>query len=166
MGMIEEEQVSLLQNPNKIKAELIQEREKRERIEAEYQAKQKYFNDNFKLGSTNVILKEGKFYFWGDVSHCGEENIFHNARRIKELMIEKGMKSAHMNCNDPPTFDKVIDWEIQQKQRKEIYKDELYMFTFGDETKKVETIPDIVIHDPKTCYPNDDEEDDEEQEEE
>ncbi len=41
------------------------------------------FNTYFKEGATHVTFHNGMFYFWGDVSHCGKENIFHNARELK-----------------------------------------------------------------------------------
>lgn len=56
--------------------------------------------------TTSLALAErnGEFFFWGDIVHCGRENIFHNARKIKSMMGKNGMTRGHMNYNDSPTF--------------------------------------------------------------
>ena len=67
-----------------------------------------------------------------DIAHCGKENIFHNARKIKSMMERNGMTLGYMNYDDPPTFYSGSAWEKEEHERKTIYKDDLYKFA-GDE---------------------------------
>ena len=94
--------------------------------------RKRYFEANFKYGSTTVLKHNGEFFFRGDIKHCGSDNIFFNARKIKSMMEANGQTMGHMNYNDPPTFTSKWDWEKEEKERKEIYQDDLYKF-FGDE---------------------------------
>ena len=89
---------------------------------------EKEFNEKYKQGCCCVMLKDGQYYFWGDMQHCGTENILHNARAIKQEMIKRNAKYGHMNCNDLPTFEKGFDWDKELKQLKECYKEDLYVF--------------------------------------
>jgi len=98
----------------------------------EREARKRYFEANFKYGSTTVLKHNGEFFFRGDISHCGSENIFFNARKIKSMMETNGKTMGHMNYNDPPTFSYKWDWNWKEKERKEIYKNDLYKFV-GDE---------------------------------
>ena len=94
--------------------------------------RKRYFEANFKYGSTTVLKHNGVFFFRGDIKHCGCENIFFNARKIKSMMEANGHTMAHMNYNDPPTFSSQWDWEREEKERKQICQDGLYKFV-GDE---------------------------------
>ena len=96
------------------------------------QEQSKYFEANFKYGSTTVLKHNGEFFFRGDISHCGTDNIFFNAHKIKSMMEANGHTIGHMSYNDPPTFSSKWDWGGQEKERKEIYKGDLYKFV-GDE---------------------------------
>ena len=100
---------------------------------------ERYFEANFKYGSTTVLKHNGEFFFRGDISHCGTDNIFFNARKIKSMMEANGHTMGHMNYNDPPTFSSKWDWDRQEKERKEIYKGDLYKFV-GDEIVVAELI--------------------------
>jgi hypothetical protein len=103
------------------------------------QEQRKYFEANFKYGSTMVLKHKGEFLFHGDISHCGTDNIFFNARKIKSMMEANGHTMGHMSYNDPPTFSSKWDWDRQEKDRKEIYKADLYKFV-GDEIVVAEMI--------------------------
>ena len=105
----------------------------------EREARKRYFEANFKYGSTTVLKHNGEFFFRGDIRHCGLDNIFFNARKIKSMMQANGQTMGHMNYNDPPTFTSKWDWEKEEKERKEIYQDDLYKF-FGDEIVAAELI--------------------------
>ena len=94
--------------------------------------RRRYFEANFKYGATTVVKHNGQFFFRGDIKHCGCENIFFNARKIKSMMEANGQSMGHMNYNDPPIFSSQWDWEREERDRKQIYKDDLYKFV-GDE---------------------------------
>jgi hypothetical protein len=98
----------------------------------EREDRKRYFEANFKYGSTTVLKHNGEFFFQGDIKHCGTDNIFFNARKIKSMMEANGQTMGHMNYNDSPTFSSKWDWDRQEKERKEIYKDDLYQLA-GDE---------------------------------
>lgn len=115
------------------KVEEIKLRKEKERLRKEeedkaYEQKIKDFEANWKLGSTSVWLNEGKYYFSGDFYHIPKEHIFHNARKIRHEMFKRGMKYGHMNYNDAPTYDKTADVAQIEKERAEIYKEDLYCF--------------------------------------
>ena len=99
----------------------------------------RYFEANFKYGSTTVLKHNGEFFVRGDIKHCGTNSIFFNARKIKSMMEANGQTMGHMNYNDPPTFSSKWDLEKEEKERKEIYKDDLYRFV-GDEIVVAELI--------------------------
>jgi hypothetical protein len=105
----------------------------------EQEEKIRYFEANFKYGATTVLKHNGEFFFRGDISHCGTDNIFFNARKIKSMMEVNGHTMGHMNYNDPPTFSSNLDWDRQEKERKEVYKGDLYKFV-GDEIAVAELI--------------------------
>jgi len=42
----------------------------------EREDRKRYFEANFKCGSTTVLKHNGQFFFRGDISHCGSEDIF------------------------------------------------------------------------------------------
>jgi len=139
-----------------LKKKLEQKQIEEERREKEREEKKRYFKDNFKYGSTTVLKQNGQFFFWGDIAHCGKENIFHNARKIKSLMEKKGMTRCHMNYDDPPTFYSGSAWEKEEHERKTIYKDDLYKFA-GDEIVVAELIGSEPIgHIYKNSCPRDD----------
>jgi hypothetical protein len=98
----------------------------------EREDRKRYFEANFKHGSTTVLKHNGEFFFRGDIRHCGCENIFHNARKIKSMMEANGQTLGHMNYNDPPTFSSKWDWEREEKERKQICQDDLYKFVGDD----------------------------------
>jgi hypothetical protein len=98
----------------------------------EREDRKRYFEANFKYGSTTVLKHNGEFFFRGDIRHCGTDNIFFNARKIKSMMEANGQTMGHMNYNDPPTFSSQFDWESEEKERKQICQDDLYKFV-GDE---------------------------------
>ncbi len=104
--------------------------------------KQRQFESKYRYGSTTVILKEGKYYFWGDISHCGKEDIFHNAIAIKEEMVKEKKKLGCMSYNDLPTFPKKIDLIKEEKDRVGSYKDDLYIFE-GGKIKLVDAVYEI-----------------------
>ena len=110
----------------------------------EREERRKYFEANFKYGATTVLKHNGEFFFRGDISHCGTDNIFFNARKIKSMMEANGHTMGHMNYNDPPTFSSKLDWDWQEKERKEVYKGDLYKF-LGDETVVAELIGAVPI---------------------
>ena len=87
----------------------------------EREDRRRYFAANFKYGSTTVLKHNGQFFFRGDIRHCGCENIFFNARKIKSMMQANGQSMGHMNYNDPPTFSSKWDWEREEKERKLLY---------------------------------------------
>ena len=91
----------------------------------EREDRKRYFEANFKYGSTTVLKHNNEFFFRGDIRHCGCENIFHNARKIKSMMEANGQTMGHMNYNDPPTFYSKWDWNWKEKERKEICQDDL-----------------------------------------
>jgi hypothetical protein len=99
----------------------------------------RYFEANFKYGSTTVLKHNGGFFFRGDIRHCGCENIFFNARKIKSMMQANGQTMGHMNYNDPPNFYSKWDWEREERERKLICQDDLYKFV-GDEIVAAELI--------------------------
>lgn len=105
----------------------------------EREARKRHFEANFKYGSTTVLKHNGEFFFIGDIKHCGTENIFFNARKIKSMMQANRETMGHMNYNDPPTFSSKWDWNWKEKERKEICKDDLYKFV-GDEIVVAELI--------------------------
>ena len=105
----------------------------------EREARKRYFEANFKYGSTTVLEHNGEFFFLGDIEHCGTENIFFNARKIKSMMEANGYTMGHLNYSDPPTFSSKWDWNWKEKERKEIYQDDLYKFV-GDEIVVAELI--------------------------
>jgi len=98
----------------------------------EREDRKRYFEANFKYGSTTVLKHNGEVFVQGDIKHCGTDNIFFNARKIKSMMDANGQTMGHMNYNDPPTFTSKWDWEREEKERREICKDDLYKFV-GDE---------------------------------
>lgn len=127
-------QLKLGDNLAEKKQEIEEQKILTEKCAEERRKKEEYFNEHFKLGSTTVIVHEGKVYFYGDTSHCEKENIFHNARAIKERLGNH--KFGHMNYNDPPTFSNWdLTWERFNHERINIYKQELYVFD-GDEIKE------------------------------
>lgn len=113
------------------------QRTEKERCLMEYEDKERHFRENFKYGATTVLKQEGRFFFWGDISHCGRENIFFNARKIKSMMEQNGHTMGHMNYNDPPTFSSEWDWEWEQRQRKGAYSEDLFILE-GDEIREAE----------------------------
>ena len=98
----------------------------------EREDRKRYFEANFKYGSTTVVRHYGEFFFRGDIRHCGTDNIFFNARKIRSMMEANGQTMGNMNYNDPPTFSSQWDWEREEKERKQICQDDLYKFV-GDE---------------------------------
>jgi len=105
----------------------------------EREDRKRYFEANCKYGSTTVLKHNGEFFFRGDISHCGPDNIFFNARKIKSMMQANGQTLGHMNYNDPPTFCSEWDWEREEEERKQICQDDLYKFV-GDEIVVAELI--------------------------
>jgi hypothetical protein len=55
------------------------------------------------------------------------------------MMEANGYTMGHMNYSDPPTFSSKWDWNWKEKERKEIYQDDLYKFV-GDEIVVAELI--------------------------
>ena len=98
----------------------------------EREERRRYFEANFKYGATTVLKHNGELFFRGDIRHCGRDNIFFNARKIKSMMQANGQTMGHMNYNDPPTFSSKWDWEREEKERKTMYQDDLYKFV-GDQ---------------------------------
>jgi len=149
-------QLKLCEDLGEKKKELEQKQIEEERRENERKDKERYFKDNFKYGSTTVIKHNREFFFWGDIAHCGKENIFHNARKIKSMMEKNGMTLGHMSYDDPPTFHSGSVWEKEEHERKVIYKDDLYKF-IDKEIVVAELIGNEPIgHIYKNSYPADD----------
>jgi hypothetical protein len=132
-------QLKLGENVARKKEELREKQVEEERWQKEREEKKRYFREHFKYGSTTVIKHKGEFFFWGDIAHCGKENIFHNARKIKSMMERNRMTLGHMDYDDPPTFYRGRFWEKEQRERRELYKDDLYKFS-GDEIVVAELI--------------------------
>ena len=133
-------QVKLGEDPSEKRKELEQKRMEEERWRKERKAAKRYFKENFKYGSTTVLRHDGQFFFWGDISHCGTENIFYNARKIRSMMLKNGHTRGHMSYNDPPTFDSKWSWDREEEQRRSIYRDDLYKFARDDSIIVVELI--------------------------
>ena len=136
---MKEIQITLGEDVGEKRNELREERLEEERWQREQDEKKRYFREHFKYGSTTVIKHKGMFFFWGDIAHCGKENIFHNARTIRAMMEKNGMTMGHMSYNDPPIFYSGRFWEREQRERRELYKDDLYKFV-GDEIVIAELI--------------------------
>jgi len=104
----------------------------------EREDRKRYYEANFKYGSTMVLKHNSEVFVRGDIKHCGTNSIFFNARKIKSMMEANGQTMGHMNYNDrrlslPSGLGK------EEKERKEIYKDDLYRFV-GDEIVVAELI--------------------------
>jgi len=138
-------QLKLTEDLSEQKDKLRKEKQEEERLQRKREEKERYFEENFKHGSTTVIKRNDEFYFKGDISHCGKDNIFHNAMKIKELMQDNGQTRGHMSYDDPPDFDSKWDWEKEEKDRKKIYEEDLYKFV-GDEV----VIVDLIYEEPQT----------------
>ena len=151
-------QLKLGDNVSQKKLELEQKRTEEENDRKEREKRQRYFKENFKEGATTIWRWREEYYFWGDIAHCGKENIFHNARKIKSMLKENGMMAGHMSYNDPPTFDSKASWEEDEKDRKTLYQDDLYKF-IGDKIVLEELIGNEPIgHIYKNCVPDDNKE--------
>ena len=121
-------QLKLTEDIKKQKEEIevkIKEQNEEERLR---QKGKEIFEANFKLGSTTVILKRGIYLFHGDIKHCGREAIVHNATKIKDAMVRNHRNYGHMDYNDLPTYSNSFDWEKEERKRKELYKNALYLF--------------------------------------
>ena len=127
IGVIEM-QLKLGENADGKRKEMEQQRLAEEKQQKKKEERQRFFKENFRLGSTNVLKHKGVFYFWGDIAHCGRENIFFNARKIKSMMETNGHTMGHMAYDDPPTFSSTWAWKQEEKERKLIYRDDLYKF--------------------------------------
>ena len=146
-GNAERVQAKVGQDIDEMKEKIAESAKQDEDYQRQREAHDIEFNAHFKLGATHVIIHNGIFYFWGDVSHCGRESIFHNAREIRKRIILRGASYGHMSYNDLPTFDRgsysadrfSSFWEKEEHERKTIYKDDLYCFK-GDEICLVETV--------------------------
>ena len=77
------------------------------------------------FGSTTVFCNGGRYFFVGDIQHCGLKAIAHNAARMRDEMIRHGWGGGHMNYNDPPEFEKVFDRKSFDKSN-ECYKYDIY----------------------------------------
>lgn len=112
--------------------------------EKAYQKRVADFEALYKYGSTTVFLKDGKYFFCGDIEHCGNDAIFHNARAIKNLLLKSGCRFGHMSYNDPPVISRYADWDKEERERKKVYRNDLYVFegTTGDEIKIADLIGD------------------------
>ena len=83
-------QLKLGEDPQQMRKEIELKRLQEEKERRRREERIRYFRENFRYGSTIVLKHEGEFYFWGDIAHCGSENIFHNARKIKSMMENNG----------------------------------------------------------------------------
>jgi len=156
-------QLKLGENLGEKRKELEQKQIEEEKWEKEREEKERYFRKHFRYGSTTVIKHNRVFFFWGDISHCGKDNIFHNAKKIKSMMERNGLTMGHMSYNDPPTFHSGMFWEKEQRERRELYKDDLYKFV-DDEIVVAELIGSKPIgHIYKNSYPADDHDGNEEE---
>ncbi|MFW6173472.1 MAG: hypothetical protein ACOC5T_07000 [Elusimicrobiota bacterium] len=111
---------------------------KREKIEQEKQAKrlkeekkerkekEKEFKANYKYGSTTCFKRNGTYYFLGDISHCGKEAIFFNAKKIIREMKKRGCSYGHMNYNDLPAFEKSYDYNKLKEIDIDRYKHKVF----------------------------------------
>ena len=104
-------QLKLGEDPEVKKAEIRKKQKEDEEYRKHREAEEAEFNKYFKYGSTQVIKHNGFSYFWGDVSHCGRDSIFHNAREIKKRMQQNGKNYGQMNSNDLPTFKVSLYWD-------------------------------------------------------
>jgi hypothetical protein len=123
------------QKKRELKLKKKEEQKERKRREQ----RKRYFEQNFKYGSTKVMKHNGKFFFKGDIAHCGKQNIFHNARKIKAIMEKKQKTMGYMDYADLPSFYSNWSWEREERERKEIYEEDLYRFD-GDKIVIAELI--------------------------
>jgi hypothetical protein len=150
-----EAQLSLFSDENKEKdlEKRVEQKAPDIDLQQRLEQRRKEFEAKYMYGSTTVIYHNNTFYFWGDISHCGEESIFHNARTMRDEMLKNKMSYGHMSYNDPPRYEKPgwdsrrdftrskninSFWELKEWERKSIYHDDLYMFK-GDEVVLVES---------------------------
>ena len=124
-------QITLQDDVESKKRELEEKKREQQKEWDERNEKERYFKKHFRYGSTTVLKYQGQFFFKGDISHCSTENIFHNARAMKAMMEKNGQTRGYMNYNDPPTFDSRWTWDEEEKERKQVYEDDLYKFV-GD----------------------------------
>ena len=67
----------------KLEQKRIEDEKEQEKEKMEREARKRYFEANFKYGSTTVMKYLGVFFFKGDIAHVGKDNIFYNSRKIK-----------------------------------------------------------------------------------
>lgn len=102
-----------------------------------WEIRQEEFEKKWKYGSTTVYWY-GQYFFVGDIEHCGMESIFFNATKMRDYMSTRGLKSGHMNYNDPPTYEKSFDKNAHDKEM-ELYKYKTYTWN-GGEPLEVENV--------------------------
>jgi hypothetical protein len=136
---MKEIQITLGEDVGEKRKELREKQAEEERWQKEREEKKRYFKEHFRYGSTTVIKHQGESFFWGDIAHCGKENILHNARTIKAMMEQNRMTLGHMDYADPPTFYRGQFWEKEQHERRKLYQEDLYQFR-GDEIVIAELI--------------------------
>ena len=108
-----------------VKLEAKRVEDEKDKLRAEQKA---IFEKSFMQGATSVIKQLGKYYFCGDISHNTSDNIFHNALAIMKQMKNTGKSYGHMNYSDPPTYDEKPKWQDWNEQRRNLYKEDLFMF--------------------------------------
>ncbi|MEX0595486.1 MAG: hypothetical protein WD512_03220 [Candidatus Paceibacterota bacterium] len=125
-GTNSELQLKIGEDIDEVREEVKIEREKEEAIERELERKEKEFKANYKYGSTTCFKRNDKYYFLGDISHCGKEAIFFNAKKIISEMKKKGCSYGHMSYNDLPTFKNSYDYERIKEIDIERYKHKVF----------------------------------------
>ena len=96
-----------------------------------WELKQEEFEKEWHYGSTQVYLYQGQYFFTGDIDHCGMEDIFFNATKMRDHMRGRGLKGGHMNYNDPPTYENTFDKVSHDKDIK-MYGYKTYTWKGGE----------------------------------
>jgi hypothetical protein len=121
-------QLKLGEDANQKRQELAKKRKEDEDERRKREAKKSYFEAHFRYGSTTVMKRNGEFLLKGDIARCGKESIFHNARKIKAMMEKNRKTLGYMDYDEPPSFHSNWSWEREERERKEIYEEDLYKF--------------------------------------
>jgi hypothetical protein len=86
---------------------------------------------NLRYGAAYVYRDQGKFYAWGDFTHCPREDIEHNIQVLTQMLIENPTLTyigksyqADIYCHK----DKV-DWARELRQIRKVYGEKLFKVT-------------------------------------
>ena len=85
---------------------------------------------NLKYGSAHVYRVNGKFLGTGDYNHCPKEDIDHNLKVLKEMIIKNpNLKSIGKDYDCGVYENKDLDWKREVKTITQIYKDNIIDLT-------------------------------------